>query len=573
MNSQHGIAAARGEQPADLVIKGVRLVNVFSGEIYPTDIAIQSGQIIGHGPYQAHEVFNASGLYAVPGFIDAHIHLESTCLTVPEFAKAVVPLGTTTVITDPHEIANVLGLDGIRYMFNASQHLPLNVFFMLPSCVPATKLETSGASLEAADLAAFLDDPRVLGLAELMNYSGVLARDPHVLSKISLAQGKLIDGHAPGLKGRDLCAYIGAGIRTDHECTTVAEVLEKLRLGMHILIREGSVAKNLETLLPAVTPTNASRFGLVSDDRYPTDLLTEGHMNGILRKAVRLGLPEITAIQMATLNPAAFYSLHGLGQLAPGFKADLVLLEDLRNFMPAAVFKEGKLVAQNGRLTIDLPQPPHAPKSTINIGWDRFRGFEIPAPAQPRTLGRVIELIPDQILTRELILPLLIRDGMAVADPERDLAKLAVVERHKATGNVGLGFVQGLGLREGAFASSVAHDSHNIIVAGMNDEDMLLATKTIEQLQGGFVAVNKGKVVESSPLPIAGLLSDRPLNELAEQIILTLQAARSLGCSLTNPFMTLSFLALPVIPALKLTDRGLVDIDRSAFVPLLVPNA
>ena len=570
MGMENRIRVARGEQPADLVIKGASLVNVFSGEIYPIDIAVEDGRIAGLGSFESREIYDATGLYAAPGFIDAHIHLESSGLTVPEFARAVVPLGTTTVITDPHEIANVLGLDGIVYMVESSQGLPINILHMLPSCVPATEMETSGAVLEAKDLAPLLQDQRVLGIAEMMNYPGVLARDPQVLAKISLAQGRIIDGHAPGLSGRDLCAYIGTGIRSDHECTGLQEAVEKLRLGMHVLIREGSVAKNLKALLPAVTSTNSHRFGLVSDDRYPTDLLEEGHMNGLLRKAVGLGLPPVTAIQMVTINPATFYSLTDLGAVGPGYRADIVLLEDLREFRVVSVFKDGQLVARDGRLLIDLPPAPHVSRSTFNIRWDRFKGFQIPAAGAGQNIARVIEVVPDQVVTREVILPLTVRDGVAVADPGRDLVKLAVVERHKGTGNVGLGFVRGLGLWAGAIASSVAHDSHNVVVAGTNDPDMLLAVKTVEQQGGGHVVVKDGALMASVPLPIAGLLSDLPLERVSRLMSETLAAAHALGSPLPNPFMTMSFLALPVIPALKLTDRGLVDVARSSFVPLFV---
>ena len=570
MDLEKKISVARGEQPADLVIRGGQLINVFSGEFYQTDIAIADGWVVGLGSYDAREAFDATGCYVAPGFIDAHIHLESSCLTVPEFARAVVPLGTTTVVADPHEIANVLGLDGITYMLESSKGLPLNVLFMLPSCVPATELETSGARLDARNLAPLLRHPRVLGLAEVMNYAGVLTRSPGVLAKIKMAHGHMIDGHAPGLTGHDLCAYIGVGIRSDHECTTLQEAREKLRLGMHVLIREGSVAKNMTALLPAVTPLTSRRFGIVSDDRHPTDLLAEGHLNGLLKKAVELGLPPLTAIQMVTINAATFLSLPELGAVAPGYRADIVVLEELREFRARAVFKDGRLVAKHGRLLTDHPAAPHRPRSSFKIGWERFKGFTIPAGGQDVALARVIDVVPDQLVTREAVLPLMVQNGNAVADPVRSLAKLAVVERHKGTGNVGLGFVRGLGLREGAIASSVAHDSHNVVIAGMNDTDMLAALKAVERLGGGFVAVKEGTVLAAVPLPIAGLLSDLPLEDVAKQMDEALAAARALGSLLPNPFMTLSFLALPVVPALKLTDRGLVDVELGTFVPLLV---
>jgi adenine deaminase len=570
MDLARRISVARGEQPADLAIRGGRLVNVLSGETYQTDIAIADGRIAGLGRYDGKETFDASGCFAAPGFIDAHLHIESSCLTVPEFARSVVPMGTTTVVTDPHEMANVLGLDGIRFMLESSHGLSLNVLFMLPSCVPSTELETSGARLDAADLAPLLTHPSVLGLAEVMNYPGVLAKNPQVLAKISMASDRIVDGHAPGLSGRDLCAYIGAGIRSDHECTTLDEAREKLRLGMHVLIREGSVAKNMAALLPLVTPAIAHRFGLVSDDRLPVDLLAEGHLNGLLRKAVSLGLPPVTAIQMVTINPATFFALKDLGAVAPGYRADIVLLDDLQEFRVRAVFKDGRLVARDGSLLADLPRPPQAPRSSIRIGWDHIKSFEVPAPRSGSSLGRVIEVMANQLVTKEIRLSLPIRDGMVAADPERDVAKLAVVERHHGTGNVGVGFARGLGVRQGAIASSVAHDSHNIVVAGANDRDMLAAVKTVERLEGGLVAVNDGRVLAAMPLPIAGLLSGLSLDSAAKQMADVMVAARTLGCLLPRPFMALSFLALPVIPELKLTDRGLVDVARSALVPLFV---
>ncbi len=572
MSLERRIRVARGEEAADLVISGAQVVNVFSGEIYPSDVAIADGLVVGVGPYKGRETFDAAGGYVVPGFTDAHIHLESSCLTVPEFARAVVPMGTTTVVTDPHEIANVLGLAGIRYMLESSEGLPLEVLLMLPSCVPATELETSGARLDAEDLAPLLTHRRVLGLAEVMNYPAVIAGEPRVLAKIAAAHDRFVDGHAPCLTGHDLCAYVGAGIRSDHECTTSQEAMEKLRLGMQVFIREGSVAKNMAALLPAVTPSTAARFGLVSDDRHPTDLLAEGHMNGLLRKAVAQGLPPVTAIRMVTSNPAVFFSLRDVGAIAPGYRADLVLLEDLDEFRVRAVWKAGRLVARDGRLVAELPPPPPAPRATIRIDWDRVKHVEVPVGGVGPRIGRVIEVIPDQLVTRALAIPLTIRDGLAVADPTHDVAKLAVIERHRATGNVGLGFVRGLGLHTGAIASSVAHDSHNIVVAGMNDADMMAAVRAVEQLEGGLVAIRDQRVLAAVPLPIAGLLSALSLEDVAKQMAETLAAARMLGSSLRNPFMSLSFLALPVIPALKLTDRGLVDVTRGAFVPLFLDD-
>jgi adenine deaminase len=559
------ISVARGEEPADLVIEGGRIVNVFSGDIHTADVAIAAGRVVGFGSYDGKERIDARGLFVAPGFFDAHIHLESTHLNPHEFARVVVPLGTTTVVADPHEIANVLGLDGINYMIEDSRGLPLNIFFMLPSCVPSTEMETAGARLGARQLTTMMDHPRVLGIGEVMNWPGVLAKDPEVLDKIRAGHGKRIDGHAPGLAGKDLNAYVGAGIKSDHECTTPEEAVEKLRAGMHIFIREGSVAKNLEALLPVVSAANDVRCGLVSDDRHPTDLIDEGHMNFVLKRAVALGLPPLTALQLATINPAKYFLFTDLGAIAPGYRADVVLLEDLVEFRPRLVLKDGHEVARDGKLTVELPPAAPVPRSAINIGWSRMRGIELPAEASS---AKVIELVPDQIVTRKVVLPMTIRDGLATADPKRDLAKVAVIERHRGTGNIGVGFMRGFGLQAGALAASVAHDSHNIVVAGTNDADMLTAVKQVEHMQGGLVAVKDGEVLASLALPIAGLMSDQPIGVVAGAMRHLLQVARDLGSSHHHPFMALSFLALPVIPALRLTDRGLVDVERFCFVPL-----
>jgi adenine deaminase len=559
------VSVARGEEPADLVIEGGRVVNVFSGDIHTADVAIAAGRVVGFGSYRSKERIDARGLFLAPGFIDAHIHLESTHLEPREFARVVVPLGTTTVVADPHEIANVLGLDGISYMIEASRALPLNVFFMLPSCVPATEMETAGARLGARQLATMIDHPRVLGIAEVMNWPGVLAQDREALDKIRVGHGKRIDGHAPGLAGKDLNAYVGVGIKSDHECTTAEEALEKLRAGMHVFIREGSVAKNLEALLPVVSPANDVRCGLVSDDRHPTDLLEEGHMNFLLKRAVALGLPPITAVQFVTINPAKYFFTTDLGAIAPGYRADLVLLEDLVEFRPRVVLKDGCEVARDGKLTAELPPAVPVPRAAINIGWSRMRGLDLPAEA---STAKVIELVSDQLVTRKVVLPMTIRDGLATADPQRDVTKVAVFERHRGTGNVGVGFLRGLGLQAGALASSVAHDSHNIVVAGTSDADMLTAVRQVEHMQGGLVVVKDGEVLASLALPIAGLMSDQPIEVVAGAMRRLLQVALDLGSSHHQPFMALSFLALPVIPALRLTDRGLVDVERFCFVPL-----
>jgi adenine deaminase len=560
------IAVARGEQPADLVIHGGQVINVFSAEIHRADVAIAGGRVVGFGAYEGRERLDADGLFIAPGFIDAHIHLESTMLTPREFARVVVPMGTTAVVADPHEIANVLGLEGINYLLEASRDLPVTVFFMVPPCVPATDLETAGAHLGAREIGMLLPHPRVLGIAEVMNYPGVLEKEPEILDKLRLGRCKRIDGHAPGLSGKDLNAYVGVGIKSDHECTTREEALEKLRAGMHVFIREGTLGKNLEALLPIVTPANAVRCGLVSDDRHPTDLLAEGHVNYLLRRAVALGLPPVTAIQMVTVNPAKYFFTTDIGAAAPGYRADLVLLEDLKEFRARVVLKAGRQVARNGALVVDLPAPAPAPRSAVNIGWGRMHGLEVPAGSGG--VAKVIELVPNQLTTRRMLVPLTVRDGLAVADPSRDLSKIAVVERHRGTGNVGLGFVHGLGLRAGALASTVAHDSHNVVVVGTNDADMWAALKAVERMQGGLVAVKDSEVTGAVSLPVAGLMSEEPVERVASQVTDLLAAARALGSALRDPFITLSFLALPVIPALRLTDRGLVDVEQFRLVPL-----
>jgi len=522
--------------------------------------------VVGFGAYEGRERLDADGCFIAPGFIDAHIHLESTMLTPREFARVVVPMGTTAVVADPHEIANVLGLDGINYLLEASRDLPVTVFFMLPPCVPATDLETAGARLGAREIGMLLPHPRVLGVAEVMNYTAVLEKEPEILAKLRLGRGKRIDGHAPRLSGKDLNAYVGVGIKSDHECTTPEEALEKLRAGMHVFIRQGTIGKNLEALLPIVTPSNAVRCGLVSDDRHPTDLLAEGHINFLLQRAVALGLSPVTAVQMVTINPAKYFFTTDIGAVAPGYRADLVLLEDLTEFRARVVLKAGRPVARDGALVVELPQPAPAPRSAVNIGWSRMSGLEITAAGGG--IAKVVDLVPDQLTTRKLLTRLAIRDGLAVADPSRDISKVAVVERHRGTGNVGLGFVRGLGLRAGALASTVAHDSHNVVVVGTNDADMLAALRAVERMQGGLAAVKDGTVLGAVSLPIAGLMSDEPVERVTSQVTELLAAARTLGSPLRDPFITLSFLALPVIPALRLTDRGLVDVERFRLVPL-----
>jgi adenine deaminase len=565
MTLETRIAVARGEEPADLLLRNARLVNVLSGEIHPADIAVHDGRVVGFGDYQARRVMDLEGRTVCPGFMDAHVHLESAMVQPAEFARAVVPHGTAAVICDPHEIANVLGLAGVRYILDASEGLPLNVYVMAPSCVPATHMESAGAELTAADIGEIMAHERVLGLAEMMNFPGVLFRVPDVLEKIEIAGDRPIDGHAPGLSGLDLNAYVTAGIRSDHECTDLEEAREKLRRGMHILIREGTTARNLHALLPLVTPANARLCHFCTDDRHPDTLLTEGHVDDLVRKAIAWGLDPVTAIQMATINTAEFYRLRNAGAVAPGYRADLLVLDDLDTVQVAQVYAAGELVAEGGRFLrsrAELPAVPIQPSVHVDLaGLD----FTIPAGEGP---ARVIGAIPEQVITEDRRLEPTVEDGRVLSDPARDLLKMAVVERHHGTGNVGLGLVQGVGLKRGAIASSVAHDSHNIVVIGASDDEMRAAVTAIAEMGGGQVAVSGGQVQAACPLPIAGLMSDRPLEEVRDQVEALTEAAHGLGCTLPDPLMTLSFLALPVIPALKLTDKGLVDVNKFDFVPL-----
>jgi adenine deaminase len=563
------ILVARREIPAHLVLKEGRVVNVFSGEVQVRDVAIYDGVIAGLGSaYQGHEEVSLNGKWIIPGLIDAHLHIESSMLLPSRLAAALLPHGTTTIIADPHEIGNVMGLEGVKFMLQESASAPLDIFFMAPSCIPATHLETTGARLGASDLMALKNETRILGLAEMMNFPGVLAGAQEVLEKLALFRDKIIDGHAPSVTGYDLQAYVAAGIRSDHETTDRTEGMEKLNSGMMIMVREGTSAKNLEDLLPLVTPENARRFCFVSDDLHPLEIRQRGHMNFIIRKAVDLGLNPVTAIQMATLNPAEYLGLKDRGAVAPGFQADIVVLADLEAFELDRVFKGGKLVVEGGEL-IDLPCTDDASVELRSMKVAPFTPESFRIPHEDRR-ARIIELIPGQILTRLRYEALKSENGWVKSDIQRDVLKLAVVERHRGTGNIGLGMVTGFGLHAGALASSVAHDSHNLIAVGVSDQEIWRSIEEVRVMGGGMAVISNGNVLARVPLEVAGLMSRKPLEELTKQWDEANRAVSSLGCTTPEPFMSLSFLALPVIPELKLTDMGLVDVRQFSLVPLFV---
>jgi len=562
------IQVALGEEKADLVIKNAQLVNVLTEEIYDADVAVVSGRIAGVGKgYKGEIEIDLKGAYLTPGFIDGHVHIESTMMLPHRFAQAVVPAGTTTVITDPHEIANVLGLHGISFMREASQNLPLRVYSMLPSCVPATDFETSGFELNSYDLSLLMDKDWVLGLAEMMNVPGVLSRDANIMAKIDLAlqNNKRIDGHAPQLANKELCAYIASGITSDHECTDFEQALNKLRQGMYIMVREGSAARDLDALMPLLQHNNDRKILFVTDDRHPEDIMV--HINGMVQRAIEHNVNPIKAIQMASLNIAEYFKLQDLGAIAPGYKADFNVFESMKDFTrPKMVFSNGKVVAENGKL-IESLENIKIPKTrgSVNVGWLEDDCFKIEAKGSK---ALAIEVIPKQLLTKEIIVDVKNENGFAVADAENDVLKICVVERHRASGNIGKGFVKGFGIKKGAIASTVAHDSHNMIIVGTNDEDMYIAQKELVRSQGGKIVVCDGKVLAKLPLPIAGLMSDQNMEFILEKSMELTKSAKEIGCVLEDPFMTMAFLALPVIPEIKMTDKGLFSYKVFNFVDM-----
>lgn len=564
------IAVARGDEPADLVLKGGRVMSVFTGEIFDADVAVADGRIVGVGDYEGRQIVDVSGKFLVPGFMDGHCHIETTKLSVDEFARAVLPRGTTGAVVDPHELANVVGADGIRYVIEAASQVPMNIFVTLPSCVPASPFESPAAPLEAGDLAPLLLEPRVIGIAEMMNYPGAVAGEAGLLEKMKLTGFRHVDGHAPGLSGRDLNAYLVAGPSSDHECADLAEAIEKRRLGMWIMIREASFIRNLVDLLPMIEKFGTENTMFVTDDREASTLLDEGHMNSMVRKAVEHGLPAADAVKLASLNVARYHGLADLGAIAPGYMADILVLGDLESFEPELVYRSGKLVAREGKvLEFDRVPVPDSVRGTVHLAPVTAEDFAVPADDKKHI--HVIELIPDQVITRATVETPTIRDGAIVADPRRDLVKLAVVDRHHASGRVGIGFVRGFGLQQGAFASSVAHDAHNVVVAGVNDEDMACCVRRISEIGGGVVVCDRGKVLGEMQLEIAGLMSTWPAEDVVARIEELESGLRAMGVRPDTPFLYLSFLALSVIPEMRVTDQGIVDVRTFELVPLGVP--
>ena len=562
------ISVARRSEPADLVLAGGRVLSVFTGELLEVDVAIVDGHVAGLGRYEGLESVDCSGLILLPGFIDGHMHIESTKLMVDQFARAVLPWGTTTVILDPHEIANVFGLRGVRALLRAAEGIPLDYFVMASSCVPASPFETSAETVTAEDIERFLaEEPRALGVAEMMNFPAVVAGEDDALAKLGVAErmGRHVDGHAPGLSGAELNAYVAAGVGSDHETTTLDEAMEKRRLGMWVMIREGSAARNLEALLPMVLEHGPANTMLVTDDREPDQLVDQGHVNDVIRRAVALGCPPADAVVMATLHPARYHGLRRHGALAPGSVADVVAVEDLAALRPVSVWKRGRLVAERGR-PHDVPraEAPSWMRDSVRVPPLSAEAFRIPAGGRVRVIG----IDPGEIVTRALIEEPRVRDGEALAEPERDLAKVAVIERHTGSGRIGLGFVRGFGLRRGALASTHAHDAHNLVVIGVDDADMAAAATRLAEIGGGQVAVAGGRVAAELPCPIGGLMSDLPAEDVAAAGRRLERAARDLGSGLDAAFMMMSFLALSVVPELKITDLGLVDTVRFELVSL-----
>ncbi|WP_270180543.1 adenine deaminase [Alkalihalobacillus sp. CinArs1] len=562
------IQTASGDRAADTVIKNARILDIYNLRLIAGDVAITDGKFVGIGAFEGKETIDAKQKILIPALIDAHVHIESAMVSPSQFSKAVLPHGVTTVITDPHEIGNVLGAEGISYMIDDSENIPMDVFFMLPSCVPSTPYENAGATLTANDLKPFYNHPRVLGLAEVMDYPSVKHTDPSMMDKLLDAHryDKKIDGHAAGLPSHALNVYKSAGINTDHECVSAEEALERIQRGMYVLIREGSVAKNMKQILPAVTPQNARRFLFCTDDKHMDDLISEGSVDHNIRLAIKHGIDPYLAIQMASLNVAECYGLNK-GAIAPGLDADFLVMNDLETFDIYQVFREGKLVAEDGTTSFK-PKPLSSQeiRNTVNIQTITQESLRITLESKR---ANVIEIVPNQIVTKHLTLDVETTENTFIPSKEADLMKLAVIERHHHTGNIGLGIVKGLGFEKGAIATTVGHDSHNVIVAGTNDEDILSAIDALKQIGGGLVVVRDEEVIGELPLPIAGLLSDKGYQAVNKGLLELDIALKEIGApEHFNPFLTLSFLSLPVIPELKLTDKGLFDVTAFKHISI-----
>jgi adenine deaminase len=572
-SSKDLIDAGRGAVPCDLNLANCSLMDLFAGTVRKNaTVSIRKGVIAGvDDGLRADRVIDLKGRYLAPGLVDSHVHIESSLLSPPEYARIVAPRGTTAVVADPHEIANVLGYEGMRYMLASSEGLPIDVYLMVPSCVPATDFDTAGAALYASDMHPFIREPRVLGLGEVMNYPGLLYKDQKLLDKIALFReaSKSVDGHAPGLTGGELSAYIAAGIGSDHECTRPEEALEKLSKGMYVMLREGSTAKDLRNLIPAINPKTASRFLICSDDRHPNDLVDEGHMDHALRLLLAGGVDPIDAFRIACLNPAQWFGIRGMGAVAPGYRADLVVFDSFADFRSRMVFKDGQLVAEDGRLLVEPPGTRPPSRDSVNIKWLTEEDFRIPALA-PGAKIRVIEARQGSIVTGERIVEPRVEDGLCVADVSRDLLKIFVIERHTGSGNIGKGFISGFGLTRGAIGLTISHDSHNMIVAGVDDRSIFKAARHLNKMKGGMVFAVGDEVILDLSLPIAGLMSDQGADAVVERLRAFEETFAREGLSNRTPLMTLSFMALPVIPKLKITDKGLVDVERFAPVGLFV---
>ncbi|MFP4177156.1 MAG: adenine deaminase [Acholeplasmataceae bacterium] len=565
MDYERIVDSARKKKKASLVLKGGRLVNVYDRTIRTADIAIEDGRIAGFGDYEGEQEVDLKGSFVAPGFIDGHVHIESSMVTPPEFARLVLPKGTTTVIADPHEIANVLGLPGIRFMLDASENIPLGVHVMLPSCVPATVHEKSGAVLRSDDLSALKDHPRVLGLGEVMDYVAVINNDPEIRKKIDLMPGRMVDGHAPDLVGDDLSAYIAAGVMTDHECTRVESLKERVAKGMYVHLREGSQTRNTQALLPGVSKDNSDRLLFCTDDKHPEDIVKEGHINYNVNLAIAHGIDPVDAIRMATLNAATCYGLQDIGGIAPGKRADLIVFDSLERIEPDRVYKDGVLVARKGKALFEAHfDVPASLTDTV-----RFAEVDLSLRLKSDRV-RVIGLVENNITTEALIRTVETKDGYFVPDPEQDILKIAVIERHHMTKKIGIGLVEGFGFTGGALAMTISHDSHNLVVIGSADSDMELAMSRIKTIKGGIVIVRNGAVASELPLEVGGIMTNRDGMDVQRELRAMKRELASMGLSerVADPFISLAFLCLPVIPKLKLTVDGLFDVEPFEHVPI-----